>query len=167
MSVTEVTTKWEAFDQTFPSLSEYDQSSGAAEIQTDTVEDGEYTLALVHMSQPIENKYPDPRQKNPKPVVFLYFRVLEADDPGDVGKVLRKKVTYSGHPKASSYPFLQASYGGRIPPDVSPTFGNMRDMQIKAFLQTKNDVGNDGRPFSYQDWQAIRPVKDKLPVVPF
>jgi hypothetical protein len=81
-----------------------------------------------------------------------------------VGKVIRKKVTFSGHPMSSAYPFLTAAYGGVIPPDVKPSFNAMRDMQIKAFLQTRSGTGNDGTPYTYQAWEAIRAVKNKLPV---
>jgi hypothetical protein len=78
MSVSEMQTNWDAFDQQFPSAAEY-AASAPSDMQypeVDELEDGQYTLVLQQMSDPTENKFPDPRNKNPKPIVFLYFRVL-------------------------------------------------------------------------------------------
>ncbi len=155
----------------FPSLAEYNAKSGGGNGEDwpefTTVEDGMYQLEVVMMTPPMENKFPNPRypQKNPKPIRFIFFRVVDSDDPEDVGKVIRKKVTYSGHPKSSAYPFLTAAYGGPIPPEMNPTFAWIQPgLQMSAFLVTKpGESGND-----YQAWEAVRPVKtDNYKNVPF
>lgn len=155
-----ISLNWEEFDTAFPSRSEYDarQSSGIdweQYPQHEKLENGEYQLATLTITPPMKNSYPDPRNKNPKPIRYIYFTVVDADDPNDVGKVVRKKVTDSGHPKSSAYPFLSVAYGGKIPPEVSPRFSDLRDKQLRvSLIERYSESGN-----AYQAWEAIRAVK--------
>jgi hypothetical protein len=162
-----------AYDEAeFPSLAEYDAKSGGSGGEDwpehTQVEDGMYQLAVLFLTPPMENKFPNPKfkQDNPKPIRFLFFTVVDSDDPDDIGKIIRKKVTHSGHPKSSAYPFLSAAYGGPIPPEIRPTFAWLSPgVQMNAFLVTRpGDSGHD-----YQAWEAIRTVKkdDYKPVPPF
>lgn len=166
------TSNWEQFDTVFPSFNEYNANSPSDEqsalLEGDKVEDGFYQLVAHDITAPMENRYPDPRNKNPKPIRFIYWRVLKSDDPGDVGKLLRKKVTDSGHPMSSAYPFLQAAYGGDIPPEVKPRFSELAGKQITVFLSTKKGFKpGTGETYEYQSWEAIRPVpQDKYLPVP-
>ena len=151
---------WDNFATEFPSVTEYSQASPDSNLpKGDKVPAGRYQLQLTSISDPMPNPFPDPRNKNPKPIVFLYFTVVEADDPLDVGKVLRKKVTFSGHPMSSAYPFLELAYGGTIPPDVKPSFSKMKDMQINVVLIDRRGIGNNGQ-YEYQSWEALTPVSD-------
>jgi hypothetical protein len=161
---------WENYTTEFPSVAEYNANSPEnALAKGDKVPDGRYQLALTSISDPMPNPFPDPRNKNPKPIVFLYFTVVQADDPLDVGRVVRKKVTYSGHPMSSAYPFLEMAYGGSIPPDVRPTFTAMKDMQISVVFITRKGIGKTGEQYEYQAWEALQPVAERnhLQVVPF
>lgn len=160
MSQQATQSNWETFDTAFPSFAEYNapKEDGDEIPAGDAVEDGSYRLEAVDITAPMQNKFPDPRSKNPKPIRFVYWRVLKSDDPGDVGKLLRKKMTDSGHPMSSAYPFLQAAYGGNIPPDVKPRFSQLRGCQIDVFLTTRKGIGDGGREYSFQAWEAIRPV---------
>lgn len=152
---------WDQFDTQFPSRAEYDARAEGSGIDWsqypdhETVEDGEYQVATLTITPPMKNNFPDPRAKNPKPIRYIYFVVVDADDPNDVGKVIRKKVTDSGHPLSSAYPFLEAAHGGRIPPEVAPRFSDLRDKQFKITLAEK--YGNSGN--AYQAWVLVRPVK--------
>jgi hypothetical protein len=161
---------WDNYATAFPSLAEYEATSGGGDDlpKGDKVPDGRYQLQLVSISDPMKNQFPDPRNKNPKPIVFTYWSVVDADDPNDVGRVLRKKLTYSGHPKSAAYPFLELAYGGSIPPDVQPSFSKMRDMQIEVVLITRRGH-KDGSTYEFQAWEAMRGVEDnrRKPVIPF
>lgn len=159
----QVQSNWEQFDTAFPSFAEYNarsESDGPEIPDGDTVEDGSYRLEAVDITPSMVDRFPDPRQKNPKPVRFVYWRVLKSDDPGDVGKLLRKKLKETGHAMSNTYPFLQAAYGGNIPPDVSPRLSKLRGCQIDVFLTTRKGIGDGGREYSFQAWEAIRPVPD-------
>lgn len=154
---------WENFATEFPSVTEYNaqQPAGSELAKGDKVPAGRYQLQLTSISDPMPNPFPDPRNKNPKPIIFLYFTVVDADDPLDVGKVIRKKVTYSGHPMSSAYPFLELAYGGTIPPEVRPSFTKMKDMQISVVLIDRRGIGKDGSQYDYQSWEALQPVPEE------
>jgi hypothetical protein len=153
---------WDSYGGAFPSLEEYNRNapSGVEWPKGDKVPDGRYQLALTSISDPMENKFANPQNKNPKPIVFLYFTVVQADDPADVGATIRKTVTYSGHPRSKAYPFLEAAYGGSIPPNVQPSFAKMRDMQIEVVLITRRGIGSDGQQYEFQAWEAMRAIPD-------
>lgn len=152
-----VSTQYEETD--FPSLADYNQASGGNSEDWpahETVEDGEYQFAVLMITPPMENRFPNPKYKtdNPKPIRYIYFQVVDAETPSDIGKVVRKRVTHSGHPKSSGYPFLQAAYGGSIAPEIRPSFSQLEGKQLKAFLTTR--MGDAGR--EYQAWEAVRSV---------
>ncbi len=145
-------------------LSSVNEAKAAANSFEDDVADGTYQFAIVDISPPLTNNYNKKDGSPGNPRRGLTMRVVNSDDPEDIGLQTVQYYTESMHPKSGMYPLIRAAgYGGNIPPDERPMLVSLRDAQFKGSLVTGPSENDPSK--MVQRLQGLLPAKKTFPVV--
>jgi hypothetical protein len=133
--MSEQTNQWEQVQDYFlPSVNEAKAAGSSFE---DEVPDGSYTFAIVDISPPLANTFKKKDGSDGNPRRGLTMRIVNSDDPNDIGLQTIKYFTESMHPKSSMYAIMRAAaFGGNIPPDVRPRLADLQNKQFRGSLVT-------------------------------
>jgi hypothetical protein len=161
-AVTDVQTQWDQVgDYELPSVNESKAASASA--FEDEIEDGTYQFAIVDMSPPLANNFLKKDGTPGNPRRGLTLRVVQSDEPSDIGLQTIQYMTESTHPKSAMYQLIRvAAFGGNIPADKRPKLIDLRDKQFKASLVTGPSEKDPTKMI--QRLQGLLPAKKNLPI---
>jgi hypothetical protein len=156
-----VSSNWDDLgDYSLPSANE---AKAAGNSFSDDLEDGTYQFAIVDISPALANNFPKKDGSAGNPRRGLTLRVVQSDEPTDVGLQTVQYFTESMHPKSAMYQVIRvAAFGGNIPADVRPRLADLRDAQFKASLITK--PGEKDPSVMVQKLEGLMPARKKLAI---
>jgi hypothetical protein len=154
-------TNWEKLaDYFLPSVNE---AKAAGNTFSDDLEDGTYQFAIVDISPALANNFPKKDGSPGSPRRGLTLRVVQSDEPSDIGLQTVQYFTESMHPKSAMYDVIRvAAFGGKVPADVRPRLADLRDKQFKGSLITK-PTENDPSVMK-QKLEGLMAARKNLPV---
>jgi hypothetical protein len=160
--VTDVQTQWDQIgDYELPSVNE--AKAAAASQFEDELEDGNYQFAIVDMSPALANNFKKKDGSPGNPRRGLTLRVVQSDEPSDVGLQTIQYLTESMHPKSAMYQLIRvAAFGGNVPADKRPKLIDLRDKQFKGSLITKPSENDPTK--MVQKLEALMVARKTLPV---
>jgi hypothetical protein len=118
----------------------------------------------VDISPALANTFKKKDGSDGNPRRGLTLRIVNSDDPNDIGLQTIKYFTESMHPKSAMYQLMRAAaFGGDIPPDVRPRLADLQNKQFRGTLTTgpsDNDPSKD-----VQRLVGYLPAKKTYPLV--
>lgn len=159
--VSQGTSIWDQLgDYSLPSVNE---AKAAGNSFSDELEDGTYQFAIVDISPQLANNFNKKDGSPGNPRRGLTLRVVQSDEPADVGLQTVQYYTESMHPKSSMYDIMRvAAFGGKVPADVRPRLVDLRDKQFKGSLITKPSEHDPSK--MVQKLEGLMPARKNLPV---